>query len=171
MMSGRGHSRIRLLLLVVAVAGPVALAPGAARAGAGGSTCIVRITRYHFDPDTVPEEGQTSLRTRIANCTDRAITVTLTQFGAEPSPCPVIDPVGRSVQLSPAGTYRDTQGIIAASCPGDEHMTLRVTGPGGRRLAERTAHLTVTTTLPTRRRACRSAAPSASFASAATPGT
>ena len=143
-MSGRRPSRIGLLLLVIAFAGPAAASAAMARPDAGEFHCIARITRYRFHPDTVAEQGQTSLRIEITNCTDSELIVTLTQFGAEPSPCPVIDPVGRSVRLSPVGTDREAESITAASCAGDEQMTLRVARPGGQRLAERTAHLTVT---------------------------
>jgi hypothetical protein len=143
-MSGRRPSRIGLLLLAIAFAGSAAASAAAARPDAGRFHCIARITRYRFQPDTVAEQGQTSLRIEVTNCTDSELAVTLTQFGAEPSPCPVIDPVSRSVRLSPVGTDREAESLTAASCAGDEQMTLRVTGPSGQRFAERTAHLTVT---------------------------
>jgi hypothetical protein len=143
-MTGRRPSRIGLLLLVIAFAGPAAASAATARPDVGGFHCIARITRYRFHPDTVAEQGQTSLRIEVTNCTDSELAVTLTQFGAEPSPCPVIDPVSRPVRLSPVGTEREAEPLTAASCAGDEQMTLRVTGRGGQRLAERTAHLTVT---------------------------
>jgi hypothetical protein len=154
-MSRNAPSGLSLLLFALVVAGVGATSTVTAAADGLGTHCIVRIDRFAFRPDTVPEGGQTVLGTVVENCTDDAITVTLTQFGTEPSPCPVIDPVSRSVTLSPVGTFAMRTAITGPSCAGIEYMTLRVTGPGGQRLAEHTAHLTVTAPVrqdPARRR-------------------
>jgi hypothetical protein len=130
--------------LVTILVGVAMSSSGMARAAGRGSHCVVRIAQYRFHPATVTEGQHTVLRTVVRNCTDDALTVTLTQFGTEPSPCPVIDPVSRSVTLSPVGTYSNDAPMTAPPCAGDERMTVRVTGPAGHQLAERTAHLTVT---------------------------
>jgi len=119
-----------------------AVHPPGARGSAAG--CLVRISRFAFRPSTVAEGDPTTLRLSIRNCTDGRLRVTLTQFGTEPPPCPVLDPVSSTVTLHPEGRYRRRTAMTAPPCPGIEKITLRVTGPKGRKLDERTARLRVT---------------------------
>src|SRR6266536_1139629 len=115
-MSRKVPSGLSLLVLALVISGVGASTTGTAGAKRLGTHCIVRIDRFAFRPATVLEGGRTVLGTEVENCTDDAITVTLTQFGTEPSPCPVIDPVSQSVTLSPVGTFARRTATTAPSC-------------------------------------------------------
>jgi hypothetical protein len=124
----------------VPVAAPVAAAPTPAHSP---ERCIVEITRFDFRPDVVPPGGGTTLHFSAQNCTDRRREVTLTQYGQEPRPCPVLDPVSRPLSFGPDQTRSSVTPETAARCQGTETMTMQITDRHGRLLAKATAALRI----------------------------
>ncbi len=130
--------------LVVVLAGSVLGAASAAAApGPPGAGCVARITAFGFDPSTVVEGSATTLTLKVADCTNHARKVTLTQYGGEPN-CVVLDPIARSVTLRPRRPFVQTQPWTFTSCAGTLTMTAVVSGPGGTQLATGSAALTIT---------------------------
>jgi hypothetical protein len=83
---------------------------------------------------------------RARNCTDRSLDITVTEFGKQIPPCPVLDPIGRSATLQPYGRYAPPPlRMIAPACNGVEVMVVRLADSHGRVLAHRTATLRITT--------------------------
>jgi hypothetical protein len=126
----------------------VAGAPSTASAAASASgACQVRITRWAFDPSTVPPGSQTTLTLTVHNCTDRARAVSVIWFGSGQN-CPTIDPAPpTSIRLAARGNRTKTWQFSAPPCGqngGQEHVRARVTNRHGRQLASRTTTLTVT---------------------------
>jgi hypothetical protein len=107
--------------------------------------CAVRITTFAFHPSHVQAGGQTSIRLTVFNCSRRQRAVTLTRYGTEPPPCPVIDPVAVPLFLDPLQKLSvDQRNVSAPICTGQEHITARITGSDGALLSERHASLIVT---------------------------
>jgi hypothetical protein len=165
---GGGDGRLRfawtppvagvLLAALVSVAGveaAVALTPrpggaptdvtGSARAPvATPPPCVVKIVDYVFHPPQVVVNGGTTvLALEVANCTQQAQQVAITESGAEPPGCPVLDPVARHVTIAAGAAYRHSLRMSDPSCTGLEHMSASVTGATGSVLASRSAYLTV----------------------------
>jgi hypothetical protein len=107
--------------------------------------CVVQITTFAFHPSHAQAGGQTSIRLTVFNCSRRQRAVTLTRYGTEPPPCPVIDPVAVPLLLNPLQTISlDQTNVSAPSCTGQEDITARITGSDGTLLSERHARLIVT---------------------------
>jgi hypothetical protein len=136
------HRRAASAVVLVALA--VLLAPGAATAASSAGACVVRVGTYRFDPASAPEGSSTTLRTTVVNCTGVARHVSLTQYGTEPSGCPVLDPVSRRLDLAPHQRVSSDSRWTAPSCAGKLRLHLRVTGSGGSELDHATAVLRVT---------------------------
>jgi len=135
----------RFLLSAVVVLAASATWAGAAQARANGA-CVVKITRFGWEPSTVHGGDRTKLVLGVRNCTDRPLDITVTEFGKQIPPCPVLDPIGSSATLQPAGRYRPPPlRMIAPACTGVEVMVVRLADSHGRVLAHRTATLQITT--------------------------
>ena len=116
----------RLLLSTVVVLAASATLAGAAQARVNGA-CIVKITRIGWEPSTVHGGDRTKLVLGARNCTDRPVGITVTEFGKQIPPCPVLDPIGSSATLQPYGRYRPPPlRMIAPACNGVEVMVVRL---------------------------------------------
>jgi hypothetical protein len=115
-----------------------------ARALADGS-CVVKITRFEWVPPRVHPGGRTRLWLTAWNCTQQALELTVTEYGEQIPPCPVIDPVGSQVVLDPMGRYAPPPfRMVAPPCNGVETMVVEFTDSEGTLLAKRTATVRIT---------------------------
>lgn len=109
--------------------------------------CVVKITRFAFDPATIPAGGRTKLVLVAGNCLDSALSVRVTEAGEPPPPsCPWIDPIGWNVVMQPMTRYqpRPLKFVMPPACVGVETMTVGFTDSNGTLLAKRMASLTIT---------------------------
>jgi hypothetical protein len=144
----RSSLSITVALLVTVLIG--LLSPGTLVARAGAKTtapCLVRVTRWVFQPNTAAPGEQTQLTLTLRNCTQQVRQVSVLWFGSGRN-CPTIDPAPpTSMRLSPGGRKTRAWQFTAPPCGpsgGQENVTVRVSNRAGRQLASRITTLTVT---------------------------
>lgn len=144
----RGTAVALLAVAAIAVgAGPAAAAPTPVCTG----TSVVTITGLAFNPDTVVAGQPSTATLAVANCTAQTQQVTATWLGrfvgadpGVPPGCPVMDPLPRSMTLSPYSQVFQSVGYVTfAGCTASAlQLTVRLSGPSGT-LATRTATLAI----------------------------
>jgi len=130
--------------LAVILTGPAA-AVARAQAWTDG-TCVVRITRFVWEPTRVHAGDHAKLVLRAKNCTDQTVEVSVTEYGKQIPPCPTLDPIGSSATIEPKGHFRpDPLRLVAPSCDGVEVVVVKLFGSDGAHLARASATLHITT--------------------------
>jgi hypothetical protein len=138
-MPDRSRSFDWLMVTSLILFAPLAGLKSPARALADGS-CVVKITRFEWVPQRVHPGGRTRLWLTAWNCTRQTVELTVTEFGEQIPPCPVIDPIGSQVVLDPMGRYAPPPfRMVAPACDGVETMVVQFTDSQGTLLAKRTA--------------------------------
>jgi hypothetical protein len=111
----------------------------------------VKIVDLAFHPpQVVVASGTTTLELEITDCTEQSQQIAITESGAEPPGCPVIDPIAWQVTIAAGAIYRHSLAIAAPSCTGLEHVLASVSSGTGTVLASRSAYLTVIPATATR---------------------
>ena len=130
---------------VLLASGAVVDADASAQAAVAqpASSCVARIAKYAFQPASVPEGATATLTLTVKDCADRALHVSLVQFGEEP-PGLILDPVSQPATLRPAHPYHRQQSWTAPQATGTLRLTVDVNGHNGALLATSTADLTIT---------------------------
>ncbi|MFB9236407.1 cellulose binding domain-containing protein [Plantactinospora siamensis] len=139
------------LLGLVGLTGPAHAATGSTEAGCAG-TGIAEISSLTFNPPSIDPGGRSTATVQVRNCTDQPLQVSSQWYGrfqgngtAIPPGCAAIDPVGQQISLPAAGTgsasltYFVFSGCTATSL----HLSVRISGPDGTVLGEKTADLAI----------------------------
>jgi hypothetical protein len=139
----RRYRGARLLPALLVLATTVVVTTPA-QAGLSGS-CVVKVTRFEFQPNAVHAGERTRLWLRTRNCTDQTLDLTEVEFGERIPPCPTVDPIGRPVRLGPFERFTPKPlRMVAPPCNGVEVMVVKFSDSGGTVLARRTATLHIT---------------------------
>jgi hypothetical protein len=129
---------------VLAASASIMVTPAGAQPAAA---CVVKITRFAFDPESISRGGHTKLVLVARNCVDSALSVKVTEAGEQPPPgCPWIDPIAWNAVLQPMSRYKPNplKMLIPQGCVGVETMAVGITDSNGTLLARATASLTIT---------------------------